>query len=95
MIRKHSKKVLGGMGTDGREGENFSRDHACDPWNPPAIGGGKINSRGHGKYTNDESGLRNKPADDQSGGVGNKDIADLVEKNQLDGRTGPVKYGID
>jgi hypothetical protein len=103
MIRKHSKKVLGGMGIDGREGENFSRDHAVDPWNPPAIGDGKVNSRGHGKYTSDESGLRNKAPGAGTGGTGEslqggtRDILENIERNSNSGtdRTGPIKYGVD
>ena len=93
MIRKHSKKVLGGMGIDGREGENFSRDHACDPWNPPAIGDGKINSRGHGKYTNDDSGLRSKLPYEAT--EASRDVMDNVERNSGAGKPGPIKYGVD
>ena len=50
---------------------------------------------GAGKYTDNESGLRNKPPSDQTGGVGSRDVLDDVERNSGTGKPGPIKYGVD
>jgi hypothetical protein len=106
--RKFSGKVKPGMGIDGTEGENFAK-RGTDSWTvqPASVdyvrGDGKVRrdtvkSAGQ-NYTNNESGLRNKPASDQSGGVGTKEIYDNVCENSdsasKTGGTGPIKYGVD
>ena len=92
-VRRRSDNVKPGKGIDGSLGETYSRDHAVDPWdsNPK---GNRV-PYGAGKYTDNESGLRNKPADDQSGGAGSRDILDNVERNSGTGKPGAIRYGID
>ena len=52
--------------------------------------------KGHGKYTTDDSGLTLKKVDpERLTNEAGRDIMDNVEANQLGGKTGPVKYGVD
>jgi hypothetical protein len=95
MIRKHSKKVLGGVGIDGRLGEDYSRKHAVDPWDSNPKGNYK-SPRGAGKYQDDNADfLTNKPPSDPTGGAETKDIFDNVNRNSDIGKPGPIKYGVD
>ena len=91
-IRRRDDSVKPGCGIDGTEGETFTRQRT-DPWdsNPK---GNRI-PYGAGKYTDNESGLRNKPPSDQTGGAGSKDILDNVQRNSGTGKPGAIRYGID
>jgi hypothetical protein len=93
MIRKRNDTVKSGRGIDGSLGETYSRDHAVDPWNSNPKGNRVPD--GTGAYTNNDPPLRNKPASDQSGDVGTKDILDNVERNSGTGKPGAIRYGID
>jgi hypothetical protein len=103
VIRKRSDNVKPGRGIDGTEGENYTKEYARSTWDHPSIGGEDINPKGHGKYTSDESGLRNKAPGAGTGGTGESlqggshDIWDDVNKNSNSGtdKTGPIKYGVD
>jgi hypothetical protein len=92
-IRRRNDSVKPGKGIDGTLGEDYSRKHAVDPWdsNPK---GNRV-PYGAGKYTNNESGLRNKPPSDPTGGAETKDIFDNVNRNSDIGKPGPIKYGVD
>ena len=91
MIWKRNDNVKSGVGVDGREGENFTRQNRSDPWSPPKLG--SISPRGAGKYTNDDPGLRNKQPGAGTGDA--HDIFDNVERNSGNGAPGPIKYGVD
>jgi hypothetical protein len=103
MKRVRDDSVKPGRGIDADLGENYTKQHRSDPWTPPKIGDGQVNSRGHGKYTDDESGLRNKAPGAGTGGTGEslqggtRDILDDVEGNANAGtdKTGAIRYGID
>jgi hypothetical protein len=89
MIRKRNDTVKSGRGIDGDLGENYTKQHRVSPWSPPLIGGEDINPKGHGKYTSDESGLRNKPASAGTGGDGaglwgTHSVEDVVNENSSD-----------
>lgn len=58
----NSDKVHKGMGIDGDKGENFTRQHNCDPWNPPELTDGL--SDGKGKYTSNDVSFLNRKASD-------------------------------
>jgi hypothetical protein len=90
--RKRDDSVKDGCGIDGTRGQDFTKKHASSPWSPPATGD-KI-MPGGGRYTNNESGLRNKKPDDVSNTPA-RDIFDNVEKNSGNGAPGPIKYGVD
>jgi hypothetical protein len=95
MKRRHDDSIKPGCGIDGTEGENFTKVGRVNPSdsNPKDD---YLSPQGAGKYQNpDASFLRNKPADDQSGGVGTRDILDNVERNSGTGKPGPIKYGVD
>ena len=100
--RKFSGKVYPGCGIDKTEGENFTK-RRTDPWDS-SPDGNFISPTGGAKYTNNESGLRNKLPDEdpQEGNTrrgGGKDIWSDVERNSGDvsesGGTGPIRYGTD
>ena len=101
MKRIRNDSVKPGRGIDGTEGENYTKQHRVDPWdsNPK---GNRV-PYGAGKYTDNESGLRNKAPGSGTGGTGESlqggthDILDNIEKNSNSGtdRTGPIKYGVD
>jgi hypothetical protein len=99
-IRKRDDSVKPGKGIDGSLGENFT-SRSQDPWTvrPASVdyvrGDGvkrrdSVKSAGQ-RYTDNESGLRNKPADDQSGGAGNRDIWSDVEGQSSDDGNRAVK----
>ena len=93
-IRKRDDSVKPGKGVDGSEGENFTKQNRTDPWNRNPRG--NFISRDGGRYTNNESGLRNKP---QGAGTGDThDIFDNVERNSDEasktGGLGSIKYGV-
>jgi hypothetical protein len=73
--------VKPGCGIDGTEGESFTRQRT-DPWdsNPK---GNRV-PYGAGKYTDNESGLRNKLPSDPTGGAVSRDIFDDVEGQSSD-----------
>jgi hypothetical protein len=75
----------GAIGINGREGEDFSRKHAVDPWTVRA--GDGIASRGAGPYTSNESGLRDTGTDPEN--YAKLDVFDMVEEQSA--KTGPVK----
>jgi hypothetical protein len=87
-IRKRNDSVKPGCGIDGTEGESFTRQRT-DPWdsNPK---GNRV-PYGAGKYTDNESGLRNKPPSDQTGGAVSYDIWDSVEGQSGDSGSRAVK----
>jgi hypothetical protein len=94
-IRRRNDSVKPGCGIDGDLGSNYTKQHRTDPWdsNPK---GNDVGARGAGKYEDKEvSFLRNRPADDQTGGAGSKDILDNVERNSGTGKPGAIRYGID
>jgi hypothetical protein len=100
--RKFSGKVKPGVGIDGIEGESFTK-RRTDPWDS-SPDGNFISRTGGAKYTNNESGLRNKlPSGDPEQGNrsrgGGKDVWDNVNANSDDVSptrgTGPIKYGVD
>jgi hypothetical protein len=94
MIRKRRDSdgyKRGALGISGTEDDNFSREHAVSPWSPPKIGDGKVNPSGHGKYTDDESGLRNRLPADPTGGEVSRDIWSEVEGQSGDGGNRAVK----
>jgi hypothetical protein len=112
MIRKRNDSDgyrRGAVGIDDDKAGRLTKQNRTDPWTvEPAsveyVRGDGVRRRDTTKtagqrYTNNESGLRDKPADDQSGGVDNRDIWSDVSKNSDDvsgtGGTGPVKYGVD
>ena len=81
----------GQIGIDGNKDAGFSR-RGTDPWdsNPR----GNFISRDGGRYTNNESGLRNKAPDESVNS--SHDIFDNVERNSGGSdRTGAIKYGVD
>jgi hypothetical protein len=90
--RKRDDSIKPGCGIDGTKGENFTKEHVSSPWSPPATGD-KIMPSG-GRYTNNESGLRNKQPDDVSNTPA-RDILDNVERNSGNGAPGPIVYGVD
>ena len=81
------------MGIDGRGGETIPGTTRFRPWdsNPK---GNRV-PYGAGKYTDNKSGLRNKPPSDPTGGAETKDIFDNVNRNSDIGKPGPIKYGVD
>jgi hypothetical protein len=102
----------GQVGIDSNKDANFGKMRkGSDPWEvrpassvDGARGDGvrRKDTVKSGRGIDDDIGvgiLRNKPADDQSGGAGNRDIWSDVSKNSDDvsgtGGTGPVKYGVD
>ena len=114
MIRKRNDSDgyrRGAVGIDDDKAGRFTKQNRTDPWTVrpnseefSARGDGvrKVDTVKRGKGIDDDLGvgiLRNKPASDQSGGVGTKDIYSDVEKNSDDasrtGGTGPIKYGVD
>jgi hypothetical protein len=56
-------------------------------------GGAGTNKKGVGAYTSDDSGLTNKLPYEAT--CDSHDIDSNVTANQLDDRTGPVKFGVD
>jgi hypothetical protein len=80
-IRRRDDSVKPGCGIDGTEGESFTRQRT-DPWdsNPK---GNRV-PYGAGKYTDNESGLRNKLPSDPTGGAVSRDIFDDVEGQSSD-----------
>jgi hypothetical protein len=96
------------MGIDKTEGESFTKQNRTDPRTVEprsaadrAAGDGirrvdNVKSAGQ-RYTDNESGLRNKP---QGAGTGDThDIWSDVERNSdkasKTGGPGPIKYGVD
>jgi hypothetical protein len=94
VIRKRSDNVKPGRGIDGTEGENYTKQHRVSPWDhvPTSDEISPI----HGRYTDNESGLRNKAAGAGTGGdgaglQGSHDIFDEVEAQNSDGGNRVVK----
>jgi hypothetical protein len=92
MKRNRNDSVKPGCGIDGSGGENFTKNRQ-DPWSPPKMGGEDINPKGAGKYTSDDSGLRNKLPDEATSN--SRDIFDNVEKNSGEGKPAAIRYGVD
>ncbi len=91
--RKFSGKVKPGMGVDGTEGESFTRK-SQDPWTQESNYKEKPNYPG--KYSVNESGLRNKMPDEdpQQGNTrrgGGTDIWNEVEGQSSDDGNRAVK----
>jgi hypothetical protein len=82
-VRKHSNKVLGGVGIDGTEGENFSREHAVSPWDPNPRGNFK-SPRGAGAYQDANADFLTNKLPAEIADSETRDIWDAVE-----GQSGP------
>jgi hypothetical protein len=86
-IRKRDNSVKDGCGIDGSKGQRFTKEYADSPWSPPEME--RINPKGAGKYTNDDSGLRNRRPYEAT--ADSYDVFDEVEGQSSDSGNRAVK----
>ena len=88
---RNDSAVKPGKGIDGTEGEDLTKLHRGNPWDPNPRGNYK-SPRGAGAYQQgDADFLTDKLPSDQSGGVGTRDIWDAVEGESSDSGNRAVK----
>jgi hypothetical protein len=88
-MRKYNDSVKPGCGIDGSEGENFTRQHNSDLWNPPKLTDGL--SDGRGRYTDNQKILREKKYSAPNFDDSTYNIDAAVEANQPDSGNRGIK----